>query len=78
MRWLLCDNLLQIKPASHLAATPDHAAAATRFFDIAKRLPMELQTILCHHAVGSTKQNILRKESEAAFKSLAGILFTTF
>jgi len=70
MRWLLCDNLLQIKPASHLAAT--------RFFDIAKRLPMELQTILCHHAVGSTKQNILRKESEAAFKSLAGILFTTF
>jgi len=57
----LCDDLLQLKPASH------PAAAATRFFDVAKRLPMELQMILCHFAVGSVKQNILRKNSEAAF-----------
>jgi len=71
----LCDDLLQLKPASHLAATPDHAAAtAIRFFAIAKRLPMELQMILCHHAVGSMKQNILRKDSEIAFKALARIL----
>jgi len=30
--------------------------------------------ILCHRAVGSSKQNILRKDSEAAFKSLAWVL----
>ena len=41
---------------------------------IAAKLPMELQMILCHRAVGSMKQNILRKDSEAAFKSLARIL----
>ena len=35
---------------------------------------MELQMMLCHRAVGSTKQNILHKDSEAAFKSLAGVL----
>jgi len=64
----LCDDLLQLKPASY------PATAATRFFTIAKRLPLELQMILCHFAVGSIKQNILRKDSEAAFKSLARIL----
>ena len=67
----LCDDLLQLKPASHPAVA---GAAATRFFSIAKRLPMELQMILCHRAVGSAKQNILQKDSEAAFKSLARIL----
>ena len=71
----LCDDLLQLKPASHLAATPDHTAAS-RFFTIAKRLPMELQMIICHRAVGSMKQSILRKDSEAAFKSLARILLS--
>jgi len=70
----LCDDLLQLQPASHLAATPNPAAAATRFFVIAKRLPMELQMMLCHRAVGSMKQNILRKDSEVAFRSLAAWL----
>ena len=41
----LCDDLLQLRPASHLAATPNLAAAA-RFFVITKRLPMELRMIL--------------------------------
>ena len=62
----LCDDLLQLKPASH--------PAATLFFTIASKLPMELQMILCHRVVGSRKQNILHKDSEAAFKALA----TTF
>ena len=66
----LCDDLLQLKPAS----TP---AAATRFFAIAKRLPMELQMILCHCVVGSMKQNILHKDSEAAFHSLAKVLLAS-
>ena len=71
----LCDDLLQFKPASH-PATPNPAttAAAIRFFAIASKLPMELQMLLCHRAVGSMKQNILRQDSEAAFKSLARIL----
>ena len=63
----LCDDLLQLKPALN--------SAAFRFFTIAKRMPMELQMILCHRAVGSIKQNIRSTDSEVAFKSLARILF---
>ena len=71
----LCDELLQLKPALASTTTSDAAAAATtRFFFIAQSLPMELQMILCHRTVGSMKQNILRKDSEAAFKSLSRIL----
>ena len=70
----LCDDLLQFKPASYPAATRFFAIAATRFFAIAAKLPMELQMVLCHRAVGSMKQNILCKDSEAAFKLLARIL----
>jgi len=70
----MCD-LLQLRPALPITITTiTTAAAATRFFIIAKSLPMELQMILCHFAVGSMKQNILRRDSEAAFKSLAKIL----
>ena len=69
MTVFLCDELLQLKSASN----PDDAHA-TRFFTIVKRLPMELQMVLCHRAVGSMRQNILHKDSEAAFKSLASIL----
>ena len=68
----LCDDLLQLKPA--LVTTTFNPAVATRFFSIASKLPMELQMILCHRAVGSVKQSILHKDSEAAFKSLARIL----
>ena len=73
----LCDGLLQLKPASEPAVTLNQAVAtagATRFFVIVKRLPMELQMILCHRVMGSARQNILRKDSEAAFKSLAAFL----
>jgi len=51
----LCDGLLQLKPAI--------VTTTTRFFAIAKRLPMELQMILCNFVAGSKKQNILRKGS---------------
>ena len=66
----LCDELLLLKPASH----PATLNPATRFFAIAKRLPLELQMILCHRGVGSMKQNIRHKDSEPAFESLATIL----
>jgi len=67
----LCDDILQLKTAA-IANPP----AANRFFDIACKLPMDLQTILCHRVVGSMKQNILQKDSEAAFKCLARNLET--
>ena len=64
----LCDDLLQLKPAFYTTAS-----AAVRFFSIVSKLPMELQMVLCHRAVGSKKQNILHNDSEAAFKDLARI-----
>jgi len=57
------DGLLQIKDA-----TPSPAA---RFFNIARRLPLELQMLLCYRQVGSDKEIIPGKDSEAAFKELA-------
>ena len=71
----LCDDLLRLKPALPIT-TITASAAATRFFTITKRLPMELQMMLCYRAVGSMKQNILREDSEAAFKSLARVLLS--
>ena len=67
----LCDDLLQLKPTLTTTIT---ASAASCFFTIASKFPMELQMILCHRAVGSMKQNILHQDSEATFKSLATFL----
>jgi len=47
---------------------------AARFFNIARRLPLELQMIVCHLVVGSAKEIIPGNESEVAFKSLASRL----
>ena len=58
------DGLLQIKDTT----TPSPAA---RFFSIARRLPLELQMVLCHLVMGSAKEIIPGKESEVAFKVLA-------
>ena len=57
------DGLLQITDA-----TPSPAA---RFFSIARRLPLELQMVLCYRQVGSCKEIIHGKDSEVAFKVLA-------
>jgi hypothetical protein len=64
----VCDGLLQLKPVS-ITSLP-----AARFFTIVTKLPMELQMILCNTVVGSTKQNILRKNSESAFINLVKTL----
>jgi len=58
------DGLLQIKDTT----TPSPAA---RYFSVARRLPLELQTVLCYRLVGSTKEIIPGKESEVAFRELA-------
>jgi len=58
------DDLLQVKDTT----TPSPAA---RFFNIARRLPLELQMMLCFRQVGSDKEIIPGKVSEVAFKELA-------
>ena len=58
------DGLLEIKDTT----TPTPAA---RYFSIARRLPLELQMVLCHFVVGSTKEIIPGKDSEVAFRELA-------
>jgi len=59
------DGLLQINETT-TTSTP-----AARFFNIARRLPLELQMMLCFRQVRSDKEIIAGKESEVAFKSLA-------
>jgi len=46
-------------------------AKRTRFFNIARQLPLELQMVLCLRQVGSAKEIIQGKDSEVAFKELA-------
>jgi hypothetical protein len=77
----LCDDFLRIKEPSSASsssssttgATLDTATAitATWFFKISKKLPMELQMVLCYRVFGSGKENIKSRHSEAAFKHLA-------
>ena len=71
----LCDDLLELKPA---LASATSKPTAFRFFAIMKRVPMELQMILCHRVVESAKDSVLSKDSEAAFKVLARILILDF
>jgi hypothetical protein len=56
----LCDDFLRLKEPN---------SSATRFFNIASQLPMELQMVLCYRVFGSSKENIKSKDSEVAFKS---------
>jgi len=55
------DGLLSVRQGNQVA----------RFFSISKDLPLELQMILCYHAVGSAKEIIRGEFSESAFKELA-------
>jgi len=66
----LCDDFLQLEE------TGDQKQAAIRFIEIARRLPMEVQMIVCRRLVDSVKDSILAKDSEVAFKDLARILLS--
>jgi len=57
------DGLLQTKDTT--------TSPTARFFNIARRLPLELQMVLCFRLVGSCKEIVLGNDSEVAFKSLA-------
>ena len=61
----LCDDFVTLKGA---------ITETARFFSIIRRLPMELQMIICHRVYGSSKNSIKSSESEPAFKDLAKYL----
>jgi len=63
------DGLLKTKATGVKAG-----AKRTQFLNMATSLPLELQMVLCYRVVGSPKEIIPGKDSEAAFKSLAKIL----
>ena len=60
------DGLLKTKATGVKAG-----AKRTRFLNIARRLPLELQMVLCFCQVGSVKEIIPVKDSEVAFRELA-------
>jgi hypothetical protein len=60
----LSDGLLQMGP-------PVFSRSAARFFEIAKRLPFELQMILCYRVAGARRTLIPEEKREAGFRSLA-------
>ena len=59
----LCDGLLEIREGN--------TTGAARFLKMAKKLPMELQIVLCHRVVGSMRMSISGEQRELAFKQLA-------
>jgi hypothetical protein len=70
----ICDGFLRIKePAASSTAT----ATDIRFFNIAMKLPMELQMVLCHRVFRSGKDNIKSRDSEPAFRSLAKVFMSS-
>jgi hypothetical protein len=65
----LSDGLLEIKVET--------SGEAARFFRMARKVPMELQVVLCYRVVGSMRMNIPGEEREAAFKQLARQLLSS-
>jgi hypothetical protein len=64
----LCDGLLEIKITSNILFD--------RFFQIARKLPLDIQMVLCHRVACSMKNNITQKYSEPAFRNLANLLLS--
>lgn len=62
----LCDGLFDLKTQA--------PSNASRFFAIARQLPLELQMVLCHRLAGSCGDNIPFHESEAGFKGLSALV----
>jgi len=60
------DGLLKTKATGVKAG-----AKRTRFFNIVRQLPLELQMVMCFLKVESAKEIIPGRESEVAFKELA-------
>ena len=71
----LSDDLLDIKRLNNTANTDRKSKQhkSVKFLNVSRRLPMELQMLLCHRVFGSTKHNVTSTESEAAFRRLAKV-----
>lgn len=66
-----CDGLLCLVNDQHSRFSQDERNAR-KFFEIASRLPMELQAILCHRVMGSASCTETSSElKETAFRALA-------
>jgi len=72
----LCDDLLTVSAEYSASASSSSVITIVnaRFFQIAQRLPIELQMMLCNRVFGSCKDIVLTKHSEPAFKRLGGFL----
>jgi hypothetical protein len=68
----LCDGLLKIKGKDEDISS---ASNASRFFRIARKLPLEIQTILCCRVVDSSEDIIPSKCIESGFRELARALW---
>jgi len=75
-----CDELLRLKKSTTIwkkcmkkynFKLSERDTKSTRFLEITRRLPMEIQMIVCLRAVGSAKDIIPHKVSEHAFQMLA-------
>jgi hypothetical protein len=62
----LCDGLLKIKEGDN--------SKEGRFFKIVRKLPLEIQMMLCHRLAGGVFSNIMSKWREDAFRQLAKFL----
>ena len=72
----ICDGLLTVGAeafASSFSSTLT-SRKATRFFQIAQHLPLELQMVLCNRVFGPRKDVVLTIHSEPAFKRLGKLL----
>jgi len=65
------------RDAKEVNEAKEKEIAHRRFFVMAGQLPMELQMVLCNRVYGLTKDTILAKNSETAFRALAVYYYHT-
>jgi ankyrin repeat protein len=68
----LSDGLLQGR--TPLTPVFSRSTSAARFFEIAEKLPVELQMVLCYRVAGSGKTLIPKKEIEIGLRELVWML----
>jgi len=66
-----CDGLLAFSGRRPTISLGRQDIRVRRFFGMSKRLPIDLQMLLCHRIYGSPAQNVLTRDSEPAFRRLA-------
>lgn len=73
-----CDSYLTFKGEPEICFDGESSKrmSAARFFNMAGRLPMDLQMVLCNRLFGSAKTLVLTKNSEPAFLCLASAFYS--